>query len=149
MGTIRKFRKGIIQVKDYGPYLQKALKNLVHDVLLNVSKNGLTDESYYMISFQTPKSIIPDFVRSKYPSEMTIILQNQFEDLRVNETDFSVTLSFGGIPCEICIPFDSILDFADPTKKFGLSLNPTPITKSNKEEQKAEIIDFCKFKKNK
>ena len=135
-------------MKDYGPYLQKALKSIVREVLSDVSKNGLTDESYYMISFQTPKSKIPDFVRAKYPLEMTIILQNQFEDLQVNDVDFSVVLGFGGVPCEIRVPFDAIINFADPSQKFGLTLTPAPISENKPEEKRgAEVIDLASLRK--
>lgn len=134
-------------MKDYAPFLQKALKGIVKEILTNVAQNGLTDESYYMISFQTPKSKIPDFVRTKYPTEMTIILQNQFEDLQVNDTDFSVVLGFGGVPCEINVPFDAIINFADPSQKFGLTLTPTPISEPQKEKQEAEVIDLASLRK--
>lgn len=132
-------------MKDYSPFLQKALKSVVRDVLTDVSKNGLTDESYYMISFQPPKSTIPEFVRAKYPTEMTIILQNQFEDLQVNESDFSVVLGFGGVPCEIRVPFDAIINFADPSQKFGLTLTPSPVHKEEKHD--AEVIDLASLRK--
>ena len=136
-------------MKDYGPYLQKALKSIVRDVLSDVSKNGLTDESYYMISFQTPKSVIPDFVRAKYPTDMTIILQNQFEDLQVNDSEFSVVLGFGGVPCEIRVPFDSVINFADPSQKFGLTLTPPPVFKPEEEKKSAEVIDLASIRNKK
>lgn len=134
-------------MKDYNPYLQRALKKVAREVLSDVANDGLTDESYYMITFQTPKSKIPDFVRAKYPSEMTIILQNQFEDLQVNDTDFSVVLGFGGIPCEIRVPFDSLINFADPSQKFGLTFTPTPVTPPKEEKMDAEVIDLASLRK--
>ena len=136
-------------MKDYAPFLQKALKSIVREVLLDVSKNGLTDESYYMISFQTPKSKIPDFVRVKYPTEMTIILQNQFEDLQVSDHDFTVVLGFGGIPCKIRVPFDAVINFADPSQKFGLTLTPDPVSVSEKNKEEAEVIDLASLRKKK
>lgn len=136
-------------MKDYNPYLQRALKSILREVLTDVSKNGLTDESYYVLSFQTPKSKIPDFVRAKYPEQMTIILQNQFQDLQVNQNDFTVVLGFGGVPCEIRVPFDALLDFADPSQKFGLTFTPTPVeTAQPKEQEKsAEVIDLASLRK--
>lgn len=134
-------------MKDYNPYLQTALKGVVRSVLSDVANNGLTDESYYVISFQTPKSKIPDFVRAKYPTEMTIILQNQFQDLQITDNDFSVVLGFGGVPCEIRVPFDAILNFADPSQKFGLTLTPSPISKEK--EATAEVIDLASLRQKK
>ncbi len=136
-------------MKDYNPYLQRALKSIVREVLTDVAQNGLTDESYYVLSFQTPKSKIPDFVRAKYPEQMTIILQNQFQDLQVNESDFTVVLGFGGVPCEIRVPFDALLDFADPSQKFGLTFTPTPISapKAEEPQKSAEVIDLASLRK--
>jgi hypothetical protein len=80
---------------------------------------------------------------------MTIILQNQFQDLQVNQNDFTVVLGFGGVPCEIRVPFDALLDFADPSQKFGLTFTPTPVeTPEPKEQEKsAEVIDLASLRK--
>ena len=74
--------------KNYKPYLEKAFRQVVKDILSEVAKNGLTDESHYFITFQTNRDdvIIPDFVRAKYPEEISIILQNQFSNLIVRDT---------------------------------------------------------------
>ena len=69
--------------KNYKPYLQKAFRQVVKDILSEVQKNGLEGESHYFMTFQTNRDdvIIPDFVRAKYPEEISIILQNQFSKL--------------------------------------------------------------------
>ena len=51
---------------------------------------------------------------------MTIVLQNQFWDLKVNETSFEVGLSFDDRPEILHIPFSAILGFFDPSVEFGL-----------------------------
>jgi hypothetical protein len=56
----------------------------------------------------------------RHPEEMTIVLQHQFWDLIVTETNFEVGLSFGGIPERLFIPFDSLSGFWDPSVDFGL-----------------------------
>ncbi len=136
-------------MKDYQPFLQVALRGVVRDVLSKVAEEGLTDESYYVISFQTPHATIPDFVRAKYPEEMTIILQHQFENLKVNPDCFSVTLSFGGCPSEITIPYTSLISFMDPEQKFGLSLIPekSPLNTPSSKESTAEVIDLASRRK--
>ena len=47
----------------------------------------------------------------EYPDEMTVILQHQFWDLTVNEANFEVGLSFGGIPERLTVPFEAINGF--------------------------------------
>jgi len=57
---------------------------------------------------------------SRYPREMTIVLQYQFQNLHVSREGFSVTLSFSGNKEEIYVPFAAITTFADPSEQFGL-----------------------------
>ena len=59
-------------------------------------------------------------LRARYPKEMTIVMQEWFEDLAVMKDRFSVTLSFGGVPEPIVIPFEAIKTFVDPSVEFGL-----------------------------
>jgi hypothetical protein len=70
--------------------------------------------------------MIPTRLREQYPSEMTIVLQHQFWDLKmVHEPDaISVGLSFGGVPSTLIVPLDALIGFADPHVRFGLRFNP-------------------------
>lgn len=135
-------------MKDYSSYMQKAFLGVVHDVLKDVAKNGLTDGAYYMITFETPHATIPEFVRAKYPQEMTIVLQNQFDNLTVDKDKFSVDLSFGGVTSTIVVPFHTMKSFADPDAQFGFHLIPTqPTNTVTKEESVAEVIDLASRRK--
>ena len=51
---------------------------------------------------------------------MTIVLQHQFADLVVGETEFAVTLFFGGKASPMIIPFEAVTSFNDPSVGFGL-----------------------------
>ncbi len=51
---------------------------------------------------------------------MTIILQYQFWDLKVNEDGFEVGLHFKNIPERLHVPFDAVAGFYDPSVQFGL-----------------------------
>ena len=135
-------------MKDYTPYLQNAFRTATHDILADVAKNGLTDGAYYVITFETPAATIPDFLRSQYPKEMTIILQNQFDNLVVEKDKFSVDLSFGGVASTIVVPFHALKAFADPDAQFGFNFNPDLPTES-KENHPAEVIDLASRRKKK
>ena len=135
-------------MKDYTPYIQSAFRKATHDILADVAKNGLTDDAYYMITFETPEAKIPDFMRPQYPKEMTIILQNQFDNLVVEDDKFSVDLSFGGVASTVVIPFHTLKAFVDPNAQFGF--NFTPILAQEKEpEHPAEVIDLASRRKKK
>ena len=112
--------------KDYKPYLQKAFRQVVHDILADVARNGLDGDSHYFITFQTNRMDVqmPDFVRAKYPEEISIILQNQFSNLVANKDSFSVDLSFGGVSSTLTIPYTALKVFADPSTQFALSFEP-------------------------
>jgi hypothetical protein len=56
---------------------------------------------------------------------MTIVLQHQFWDLRVDEAGtVSVGLSFGGVPATLGIPLGAVTAFADPHAGYGLRFRP-------------------------
>ena len=132
--------------KDYKPYLQKAFRLVVHDILADVAKNGLNGDSHYFITFQTnrPDVQMPDFVRAKYPEEISIILQNQFSNLTVEKDSFSVDLTFGGVSSTLTVPYTALKVFADPAAQFALSFEPILPDKTPKtsHSQDGEIIDL-------
>lgn len=135
-------------MKDYTPYLQTAFRKATHDILADVAKNGLTDDAYYMITFETPNATIPAFMRPQYPKEMTIILQNQFDNLVVEEDKFSVDLSFGGVAGTVVIPFYTLKAFVDPNAQFGFNFIPTRTAPKNEEpSHRAEVIDLASRRK--
>ena len=133
-------------MKDYTPFFQEAFLKTTHDILQDVAKNGLTDDAYYMITFETPDATIPQFMRPQYPKEMTIILQNQFDNLVVEEDKFSVDLSFGGVASTVVVPFHTLKAFVDPNAQFGFNFMPTPAPKKEPEHP-AEVIDLASRRK--
>ena len=137
--------------KDYKPFMQRALRQVIRDILRDVARQGLDGDSHYFITFQTDRSDvqIPTFIRSKYPKEISIILQNQFSGLIVNDESFSVDLTFGGVLSTLTIPYRAISTFADPAAQFVLTLDPEkapcPVSDSSSEE----IIDLTSLRSKK
>ena len=107
---------------DYGNMMHRAMRSLIADVLGVVSREGLPGEHHFFITFDTrhPDVGLSDWLRERYPDEMTIVLQHWFEDLEVNEQRFSITLNFGDQPETLIVPLDAILTFVDPSVEFGL-----------------------------
>ncbi len=56
---------------------------------------------------------ISDGLKSKYPDEMTVILQHQFKQLSVKDDRFQVVLWFKGYPERLTVPFGAIKSFWD------------------------------------
>lgn len=111
---------------DYDELVEKALRNVVYYALKIVEKQGLPGENHFYITFRTDYAgvVISKNLKIQYPESMTIVLQNQFNNLVVRHNNFSVDLSFGGIAQTITVPYDAITYFADPYAKFGLSYTP-------------------------
>ena len=107
---------------DYGNLMHQAMRGLIRDVLLQVASNGLPGQHHFFITFDTthPDVGIADWLRSRYPKEMTVVMQHWFDDLRVEDDAFSVTLNFGDSPEPLYIPFDALKTFVDPSVEFGL-----------------------------
>lgn len=111
---------------NYNDLIERALYNVIKDALSIMQRNnesgGSIGNHHFFISFLTyfPGVVLSDKLKRKYPNEITIVLQNRFENLEAKESGFSVILSFGGIPETIVIPYQAITVFADPSVKFDL-----------------------------
>ena len=124
---------------DYGNLMHRAMRGLIQTVLQDVARNGLPGAHHFFITFDTthPDVAIADWLRSRYPSEMTIVIQHWFENLSVTEDGFSITLNFGNQPEPLVIPFDAVRTFVDPSVEFGLRFE----THDEEDEEEAEEED--------
>jgi hypothetical protein len=109
----------------YDILVQEALRGVVRKVLSEVVRTGLPGEHHFFISFYTraPGVRISQRLLEQYDTEMTIVLQNQYWDLKVTETGFEVGLSFDGKQETLVVPFSAMKGFFDPSVQFGLQLN--------------------------
>ncbi len=75
---------------DYGRLVESALRTVVRDVLSGLAKEGAPSPHHFYVTFRThhPGVAIPEFLRDRYPTDMTIVLQHQFWDLAVDEEGF-------------------------------------------------------------
>lgn len=107
----------------YDQLAQSALRNgVVREALRRVATDGLPGEHHFYITFNTsfPGVEMSDRMREKYPREMTIVLQHQFDDLHVHDDSFEVKLSFDQIPERLRVPLEALKAFFDPAVPFGL-----------------------------
>ena len=106
----------------YDLLAQNALRGVVHDALRRVEKSGLPGDHHFFIQFNTrfPGVNIGERLATKYPREMTIVIQHQFYNLQVFEDRFQIELSFDNIPEKLHIPLAAVKGFLDPYVQFGL-----------------------------
>ena len=107
---------------DYGNLMHRAMRGLIQTVLRDVADNGLPGAHHFFITFDTthPDVAIADWLRARYPTEMTVVIQHWYENLEVGDDAFSITLNFGNQPEPLVIPFDAVRTFVDPSVEFGL-----------------------------
>ena len=126
----------------YELWAQEAMRGVAVRALQFASVEGMPGEHHFYVSFRTdaPGVAIPARLLAQYPEEMTIVLQHQFWDLKVNEAagSFSVGLSFGGVASTLVIPFAALTAFADPHAQFGLRFRAAPVDVANTEQLEEE-----------
>ena len=153
---------------NYEEIIKDSLKNAIKKLLLNVSLKGLPGDHHFYISFITnfPGVKIAEWMMKDYPNDMTVVIQNWFENLHVDDKGFSIVLNFRNKPEKLTIPFESIISFSDPSVNFSLQFDSSvtqnletimdikekdPQNQSENDdlesEQKNNIIQFEKYKK--
>jgi len=144
---------------DYGNLMHRAMRGLIQTVLTDVSENGLPGAHHFFITFDTTADGVQmaDWLRSRYPAEMTVVIQHWFENLHVTDEGFSVTLNFGNQPEPMVIPFDAVRTFVDPSVEFGLRFETHGSDDEDDEadeveaeeapQHEAEVVSLDKFRK--
>ena len=148
---------------DYGTLMHKAMRTLIFDVLKDVEQSGLPGEHHFFITFDTTVEgvEISEWLRQRYPEEMTIVIQHWFDGLNVKEDGFDITLNFGDQPESLVVPFLAILTFVDPSVEFGLRFEQneddeqpkfSEMKKANDEEKKSskkkgDVVSLDSFRK--
>ncbi|PVA06179.1 SspB family protein [Thalassorhabdomicrobium marinisediminis] len=145
--------------------MHKAMRSLIQEVLTDVAAKGLPGNHHFFVTFDTmhPDVEIADWLSDRYPGEMTIVIQHQYEGLDVGNQGFAITLSFGDQPEPLYIPYDAIKTFVDPSVEFGLRFETqdddaedAPVEEAPMEEmaapegenrQDAEVVSLDQFRK--
>ena len=130
----------MIEKIDYTEKMQIAMRHLIVDVLSDIERDGLPGNHHFYITFDPrhPEVSINDWLLEKYPDEMTIIIQNWFDGLKVTNEHFEITLNFGDTPEMLSIPIDSIITFADPSVEFGLKFEKNIIKNLNETNEEID-----------
>ncbi|QLF71436.1 hypothetical protein FE840_015335 [Peteryoungia desertarenae] len=126
----------------YDILAQDALRGVIRKVLSEVAATGrLPGDHHFFITFLTgaPGVRISQQLKAKYAEQMTIVIQHQFWDLKVSESQFEIGLSFSDTPEKLVIPFNAIRGFYDPSVNFELEFD-VPLVEE--QEDSAEITAY-------
>lgn len=126
---------------DYGNLMHRAMRGLIQNVLEDVAQNGLPGDHHFFVAFDTrhPDVKIADWLTDRFPEEMTIVIQHEYEELQANDDGFSLVLSFGDSPELLVIPYDSLRSFVDPSVEFGLRFEPQEADNPNDDPEIAKL----------
>lgn len=136
---------------DYDEMVQAALRGVVRNALQQASKEGLSGRHHFYITFESsrPDVKVPEYLRKQHPEEITIVLQHQFWDLKVDDKGFSVLLSFNEVQERIEVSYAALISFLDPSVKFGLQFEPNPPVSTEKKAKKEKAEEPVKTENNK
>ncbi|WP_374449955.1 SspB family protein [Stella sp.] len=125
---------------NYPALMDGALRGVVRSVLQRTAERGLPGAHHFYISFRTdyPGVEVPEYLREKYPEEITIVLQHQFWGLEAGEDHLAVTLSFRDIHERLVVPWPALTGFADPSVSFGLQFEAPPGVAQGEAKAKVE-----------
>jgi hypothetical protein len=115
---------------DYEGLAQEALRGVVRGALRRgLDPQGLPGAHHFYITFTThaPGVSAPADLLTRYPDEMTIVLQHQYWDLQVEEAQFAITLKFGGQPKRLVVPYPAVTRFYDPSVQFLLQFEAAEV----------------------
>lgn len=110
----------------YDILAQDALRGVIRKVLSEVATTGrLPGDHHFFITFLTgaPGVRVSQALKSKYPEQMTIVIQHQFWELKVTEVGFEIGLSFSDVPEKLIVPYNAIRGFYDPSVNFELEFD--------------------------
>jgi hypothetical protein len=142
---------------NYDQLVHEALRDVVRDVLCRTQEKGLPGEHHFYITFKTEAAQIADWLRKRYPDEMTVVIQKQYEALVVDDDKFSITLYFDNRPERLIIPFKAMTGFADPHASFSLRMaanislgdRPPPPDPKLSSETAGQVVELDSFRDRK
>jgi hypothetical protein len=108
----------------YAKLMDKAMRNLVREVLAQTARKGLVGSHHFFVTFDTRAQgvMISEDLRARFPVEMTIVIQHKYWGLKADDDHFEITLTFNKVPEEIVVPFHAVRRFSDPSQEFGFAL---------------------------
>ncbi|MEM7547358.1 MAG: ClpXP protease specificity-enhancing factor SspB [Pseudomonadota bacterium] len=148
---------------NYGDMMQRALRGVMADALDQVQAHGLPGEHHFYITYDTthPSVAMPDWLFERYPDQITIVIQHEYDDLEVSPDGFAVSMSFSSRNANLYVPFDAVLTFVDPSVEFGLKFDATEIDIEDEDEDDvvidppvedakgtADVVSLDQFRKN-
>src|SRR5438309_11847308 len=81
---------------DYPKLVETALRGVMREALARTAREGLPGDHHFYVTFRTRALGVglPSYLLSKFPDEMTIVLQHQIRALEVGDDACAFNLRF-------------------------------------------------------
>ena len=131
-------------IYQYAERAQAALLGMIRDVMREAAENGLAGGHHFYLTFSTraPGVEMSEKLRAAHTEEITIVLQNQFEDLVIDDEKFAVRLFFNQQPEDLVVPWDALSKFYDPSVAFGLMFDVEEIEDDALSQEEIDTMGF-------
>jgi hypothetical protein len=111
----------------YHALTQAAYRGIVRAAMEKGAAMGqLPGDHHFYVTFRTHQQGVQmeDWLKDKFPEEMTIVIQHQYDKFAVQDDLFEIMLRFGGAPQMLRVPFGAVTRFFDPSTNFGVQMEP-------------------------
>jgi hypothetical protein len=115
----------------YAALMQAAMRSVVRAALEKAAKaEHLPGDHHFYITFRTrtPGVQMADYLKDKFPDEMTVVIQHQFWEFEVFEDRFEIILKFSGVPQHLRVPFAAVTRFCDPSVNLAMPIEAEEAT---------------------
>jgi hypothetical protein len=126
----------------YQALTQAALKSVVRASLEKAAKlEHLPGDHHFYITFRTRTQGVQmaDYLKDRFPDEMTVVIQHQYWDFEVFEDRFEIILKFSGVPQHLRIPFAAVTRFFDPSVNFGMQFDADDASTFTESKEQAPL----------
>lgn len=109
----------------YHALTQAAYRGIVRAAMDKAATLGqLPGDHHFYVTFRTHQQGVQmeDWLKDKFPEEMTIVIQHQYEKFVVHDDRFEIMLRFGGNLQELRVPLGAVTRFFDPSTNFGVQI---------------------------
>jgi len=109
----------------YHALTQAAYRGIVRAAMDKAAMLGqLPGDHHFYVTFQTHQQGVQmeDWLKDKFPEEMTIVIQHQYEKFAVHDDRFEIMLRFGGNLEQLRVPYGAVTRFFDPSTNFGIQI---------------------------
>ncbi len=112
----------------YVDWMESAMRQVVVQAMAHIAAHGFPGEHHFYIEFRTDHEgvVLPEWLRKQYPTTMRIHLRHNYINLLADPASeqFSVGLTFSGVPCTLVVPYAAVTEFTDPFAGLAFQFRP-------------------------